>query len=85
MGDNSGLQETLFEDFGVIMITLPPYSPELNPTELVFNALLQRLVSVQARYNAVREMDFFVAIKMAMDGFSNLDARAFYNHCGYFN
>ena len=83
-GDNVGLKETLLEEFGVLMVNLPPYSPELNPTELVFNTLLQRLASVQARYNTVTEMDFFRAIEWAMNGFTLIDVHAFYNHCGYF-
>ena len=83
MGDNSGLKETLLADYGILMMTLPPYSPELNPTELVFNTLLQRLASVQARYNAVHEMDFLQAISIAMNGFSTVDVAAFFNHCGY--
>ena len=34
--DCIGIQHTLFEDYGVLMISLPPYHPEFNPTELVF-------------------------------------------------
>ena len=61
-GDNVGLQQTLMDDFGILMLTLPPYHPELNPTELVFNTLLMRLRSARSRYTSVNAMDFGVAI-----------------------
>ena len=44
-GDNIAIQETLFRNYQILMIPLPPYHPDLNPTELVFNTLLQRLMS----------------------------------------
>ena len=38
-GDNIGLQEALFKKHNVLMVTLPPYHPDFNPTELVLNIL----------------------------------------------
>ena len=43
MADNKHLQEVLLLEHGILMITLSPYHAELNPTELVFHALLMRL------------------------------------------
>ena len=48
-GENEYIQEVLFEEVGVLMIPLPPYHPVLNPTALVFNTLLQRLMAKQSR------------------------------------
>ena len=82
-GDNIGVQRALWSKYQIMMITLPPYSPEFNPTELVFNTLLQRLSSIQARYRTVSEMAFVHAIVRAMDCFDIHDVKAFYNFCGY--
>ena len=46
MRNTIGPKETLLEEFVILMLNLLPYSQELNPTELVFNTLLQRLTSV---------------------------------------
>ena len=82
-GDNIGVQRALWTNYRIMMITLPPYSPKLNPTELVFNTLLQRLSSIQARYRTVSEMAFLDAIVKAMYCFDIHDVKAFYNFCGY--
>ena len=42
-GDNSVLEEWLWDQFGVLVLFLPPRSPELNPIELVWNTMVQRL------------------------------------------
>ena len=44
--ENAYLQEVLLMEQGILMITLPPYFAELNPTELVFRALLMRLRAI---------------------------------------
>ena len=46
------------------MIALQPYYPELNPTELSFNTLLQRLRSIQACYGALDADDFLTTVKL---------------------
>ena len=45
-GGNIGLKGELFKNDEILMITLTPYHPDFNPTELVFNTLLQRLTSL---------------------------------------
>ena len=57
-GDNVGLQGELFKSHGILMITLLPYHPDFNPTEFVFNTLLQRLTSPRAKYNTTSENTF---------------------------
>ena len=58
-GDNIGLTDALWNLHGVTLLTLPPYSPEFNPTEYVFNTLKQRLTSERARYKALDAANFF--------------------------
>ena len=43
---NSVLKEWLWDHCGVFLLFLPPRSPELNPIELVWNTMVQRLKSV---------------------------------------
>ena len=82
-GNNSGIKEALWNIHGVLMITLPPYHPELNPTELVFNGLLQRLKAQRARYNSINATDFLDAILLELASFDILDVISFYGKCGY--
>ena len=82
-GDNIGVQRVFWEKYRVLMTTLPPYSPEFNPTGLVFNTLLQRLSSIQVRHKTVSEMEFIDEIIKAMNCFDLLDVKALCNFCGY--
>ena len=82
-GDNVGLPDALWNEHGIYLLTLPPYSPDFNPTELVFNCLTQRLKSERARYNAIDAADFRDAIVNEMDAFDLLDIVKFYNSMGY--
>ena len=73
------------------MIPLPPYHPDLNPTELVFQTLLQRLASLRARYKCwaltgneiVRETTFIGCIEFVLDSFSRETVLNFYRKLGY--
>ena len=80
-GDNVGIQESLFRDYGILMITLPPYHPDYNPTEFVFCALLARISSERARYNCLDADDFLDAIHIGMSDFSLYDTLSFNNDC----
>ena len=82
-GDNIAIQETLFKNYQNLMIPLPPYHPDLNPTELVFNTLLMRLSSERARYECLFATGFLDAIHIAMRKFNLCNVIAFYKHCGY--
>ena len=65
------------------MINLPPYHPEFNPTELVFNTLLQRLTRIRARYNSLDAVDFKHDIERFVSSFDLSDVLAFYEHISY--
>ena len=82
-GDATGLHEALFDLHGVLMITLPPYHPDYNPTELVFGSLLVRMKSERARYMALSNDDFKFAIGKELENFTTEDIRKFYNFMGY--
>lgn len=45
-GENTVLEEWMWDTFGVFLLFLPPRSPEWNPIELVWNTLVQRLKKV---------------------------------------
>ena len=83
IGYYAGLRNTLFQEYGVLMMNLPPYHLELNPTELVFNTLLQRLTPVRGRYNSLYAVDYKHDIELIMSNFDLIDVFAFYEHSGY--
>ena len=82
-GDNGDLQDYLLEKAGVLMVPLPPYWAELNPTELVFNALVERQMGERRRYNASSNEDFYDDIDGELQNFTIKDVRSFYSKCGY--
>ena len=59
--ENRNLFEVLWEQYKILVLNLPPYSPELNPIELVFQLLGQRLRHSNARYLSyqMQSDDFF--------------------------
>ena len=59
--ENKVLSEILWEH-KILMLNLPPYSPELNPIELIFQLLSQRLRHSNARHLSHHLMgeDFFL-------------------------
>ena len=82
-GNNGALQDQLLAELGVLMIALPPYWCELNPTELVFQILLARLAAERARYNSSSNDEFHASIVDEMYEFSMDDCTLFFKKCGY--
>ena len=69
----------LIEDAGARLVFLPPYSPDLNPIELVFAKVKQLLRSIACRTrNAL-----WKAIQPILDQVTRSDAANCYKHCGY--
>lgn len=61
------------------VVYLPPYSPDLNPIELAFSKIKQRLRSL-----ACRSVDRLWSVTQSvLDTVSPTDANAFFRHCGY--
>ena len=73
----------MWYDYGIVLIKLSPYNPELYPSEIVFNTLLQRFSRVFACYKSLDMVDCMHAIELTMASFDVDDIVAFYEHCGY--
>jgi len=82
-GENEFLMEHLWDEHDIAMIPLPPYTPELNPTELVFNALVARLKATRSRSTVTPGHAFACWIQEELDSMSRSDVKNFYKHMGY--
>jgi len=69
----------LIEAVGAEMEFLPPYSPDLNPIEMVFAKIKQALRSLACR---TRE-SLWSAMQSVLDLVTASDARKCFKHCGY--
>ena len=69
----------LIEAAGARLLFLPPYSPDLNPIEMVFAKVKQLLRSLACR---TRE-SLWEAMQSVLDQVSPSDAANCFQHCGY--
>ena len=69
----------LIEDAGARLVFLPPYSPDLNPIELIFAKVKQLLRSLACR---TRE-SLWESMQSVLDQVTPTDAFNCYEHCGY--
>jgi transposase len=73
-----GVREAI-EAAGAKIVYLPPYSPDLNPIELVFSKLKWLLRSAQARtVDALHSL-----LGTLLDHFPPEECRRYLSHCGY--
>jgi len=73
-----GVREAI-EEKGATVLYLPPYSPDLNPVEMVFSKLKTML-----RKAAARSVDaLWDAIGTLLDAFTEQECAAYIDHCGY--
>jgi transposase len=70
---------TLIEERGAELRYLPPYSPDLNPIELVFSKIKQLLRSLAIR---TRET-LWQSMQTVLDAITASDAANRYRHAGY--
>lgn len=69
----------MIEAAGARLVFLPPYSPDLNPIELIFAKIKQTLRSL-----AFRTRDaLWNAMQSVLDTITPTDAQNCYKHCGY--
>jgi transposase len=69
----------LIESRGASLEFLPPYSPDLNPIEMVFSKIKQLL-----RSTACRTQDtLWGAMQSVLDSITAADATNCFRHCGY--
>ena len=69
----------LIESVGATLLFLPPYSPDLNPIEMIFSKVKQLLRSLACR---TRET-LWQAMQSILDQVTPRDAQNCYRHCGY--
>ena len=69
----------MLKDAGVEVRFLPPYSPDLNPIELMWSKVKNLLRGAEARDND----ELLVAIGEALSKVTAKDALHWFAHCGY--
>lgn len=69
----------LIEGVGARLVFLPPYSPDLNPIELIFAKIKQLIRSMACRTRNT----LWKAMQSVLDQVSPADAANCYKHCGY--
>ena len=69
----------LVESAGADLLFLPPYSPDLNPIEMVFSKIKQRLRSLACR--TVEKL--WSSMQSVLDEVTATDAANCFRHCGY--
>ena len=69
----------LIEAAGAMAVFLPPYSPDLNPIEMVFSKIKQLLRTLACR---TREA-LWDAMQSVLDQVTQSDASNCFTHCGY--
>ena len=69
----------LIEERGCELLYLPPYSPDFNPIEEAF----AKVKGLLRRFGARNHEALIEAMGRALDAVTTLDARGFFEHCGY--
>ena len=69
----------LIESRGAQLVFLPPYSPDLNPIEMVFSKIKQLLRSLACRTQTA----LWTAMQSVLDAVTPSDAANCFTHCGY--
>jgi transposase len=69
----------LIEAAGARLVFLPPYSPDLNPIELIFAKIKQSLRSLACRTRDA----LWSVMQSVLDEVTPNDAINCYRHCGY--
>ena len=69
----------LIEGAGAAVLFLPPYSPDLNPIEMIFAKVKQLLRSLACR---TREA-LWQTMQLVLDQITASDAANCFRHCGY--
>jgi hypothetical protein len=81
----AGLEEFLWYEHHIILLSLPTRSPELNPIELVWNILVQRLCTYEIYYG-LDKTEGHVCVRATYDilvNVTHLEVAKCYRHCEY--
>ena len=71
---------SLFNDTGILLLYLPPYSPDFNPIELLFGYIKHFLKDHEC---IVGTIPFKVLIQAAFDSVTSDMCNGWIEHCGY--
>jgi transposase len=84
-GDNSDLENWLWQNFRIYLIYLPARTPEWNPIELVWNILVQRLnvFCLSAAKQIGGKHSLVVATMIVLNAITHKEVRGCYRTCGY--
>lgn len=82
-GENEFLQEVLWMEHGILLLPLPPYHPELNPIELIFNDLVQALRSNASRFVSLTQEEFNYEVQNFLSNVTHTQVEKKYKHRGY--
>ena len=66
----------LMEDTGAMLVMLPPYSPDLNPIELMFSKLKAAMRKLAER----TRQGVLDALRTALDTVTTNDVQGWFNH-----
>lgn len=70
---------SIIEEAGCELWLLPPYSPDLNPIEMMWSKVKQLIRGCEPRtFETLTQ-----AVFDAMDAVTSQDANGFFAHCGY--
>ena len=64
---------------GAMLIYLPPYSPDLNPIEMIFSKIKQTLRGLALR----TQHALWTSMQSVLDRATSTDAANCFRHCGY--
>jgi transposase len=67
------------EETGAKVVYLPPYSPDLNPIEMIFAKVKQLLRTLKCRSRT----GLWQAMQQVLDQVTSSDAANCFRHCGY--
>ena len=73
--------KALFSEAGVLLLFLPPYSPDLTPIELLFSKIKYYLKQHNDIINAIPDPG--PVITAAFNDITSEDCLAWAKHCGY--
>lgn len=71
--------QELIEAAGAELLYLPPYSPDLNPIEMIFSKIKQLLRSLAARTQSA----LWESVQSVLDKITPADAIHCFRHAGY--
>jgi transposase len=82
-GESTNLFDFLWDNFEILLICLPTRAPELNPIELLWNALNGRLPYHEYLNGKPNKDAVAIAAGEILDAVTHAEVAKYYRHCGY--